>query len=336
MEGSFVEIGLRKGKIIEVTESGLVAKIMVETDIGIRETLSYTSLTGPVKQGDTVVINTTAVDLNLGSGGADFVLINLDNLPLIIKKSGHIMKLRYTPLQLKVWAEEEKQELPLEIKNPVILAELHSMLLPAALGVWAYNPKLTVGYIMTDGGALPIDYSQNVKRLKEIGYSFLTFTSGHAFGGDREAVTFYSALSLASRECDVIIAGMGPGVVGTSSIYGTTAIEVGTGINAVSALGGRPIVIPRIMQADKRERHSGLSHHTLTSLKIALAPSEVVFSDRKWVALDLAPHKVVICKFPHLDYGAFSLKTMKRGYGEETEFFQTAAAAGSFAASVLV
>jgi len=330
-----VEIGLRLGKVTEVGGEGAILKVKVETDIGERASLVYTNLTGPVAVGDTVVINTTAVDLNLGSGGADFVLVNLNNLPREIKGKGHIIKLRYTPLQLKVYAEEEKQEMPKEVCCPVILAELHSMLLPACYGVWAKNPKLTVGYIMTDGGALPIDYSQTVKTLKGSGYRFITYTAGHAFGGDREAVNIYSALALASMECDVLIAGMGPGVVGTGSTYGTTAIEVGTGINAAASLGGRPIVIPRIMQYDRRGRHQGLSHHTLTSLKIALAPAEVVFTHKRWADLDLRPHKVVYWGFPHMDYGAFALRTMGRGYPEEAEFFQTAAAAGSYAASML-
>lgn len=330
-----MEIGLCKGKVSEIVQDGLVAKIKVETDIGLRDALSYTNIIGPSKPGDIVVINTTAVDLNLGSGGADFVLVNLDNLPLTLKDQGHIIKLRYTPFQLKVFSEEEKTELPERIQLPVVFAELHSMLIPAAFGVWSYNPKLKLGYVMTDGGALPIDYSSAVSFLKASGHKFLTYTAGHAFGGDREAVSIYSAYSLASKECDILISGMGPGVVGTGSSYGTTAIEVGTGINAVSSLGGQAIVIPRIMTGDRRGRHLGLSHHTVTSLKkIALAKCEVVFTDRKWLELDLQPHKIVVTKFPHIDYGSLPLKTMGRGYGEETEFFQTAAAAGFYAASL--
>ncbi|HOJ45747.1 MAG TPA: DUF3866 family protein, partial [Bacillota bacterium] len=73
MEGSIVEIGLRLGKVTEVGGEGAILKVKVETDIGERASLVYTNLTGPVAVGDTVVINTTAVDLNLGSGGADFV-----------------------------------------------------------------------------------------------------------------------------------------------------------------------------------------------------------------------------------------------------------------------
>ncbi len=330
-----MEIGLRRAKVAEVLERGIITKLKVETDKGLREALYYTRLFGEIEVGQEVIINTTAVDLGLGSGGFDFVLVNLDNLPLELNEQGHIMKLRYTPLQLKVLAEEEKESLPLTIHNPVILAELHSMLVPAAFGVWSVNPSLKIGYIMTDGGALPIDYSLAVARLRKSGYGFSTYTAGHSFGGEKEAVNIYSALALASQECDIIIMGMGPGIVGTNSLFGTTAIEVGTGINAVNSLGGRAIVIPRIMTAEKRKRHLGLSHHTLTSLKrIACSLAEVVFTSSKWLETDLEPHRIVIEKYPHLDYAVLPLKTMGRGYNEESEFFQTAAAAGAYAAKV--
>mgnify|MGYP000936414553 FL=1 len=328
-----MEIGLAKGQVVEIIKDGPVAEIKVATEIGLRDALHYSRLLGQVEVGHEVVINTTAVDLNLGSGGFDFVVVDLNNLLRKLQSSGHIMKLRYTPFQLKVWSEEEKEEILESITTPVILAELHSMLVPAAFGIWSQNPKLTVGYIMTDGGALPIDYSGAVGYLKKSGYQFLTYTAGDAFGGDKEAVNIYSALGLAAKECDVIIMGMGPGVVGTETILGTTALEVGTGINAVGSLGGRPIVIPRLMRGDKRGRHQGISHHTLTSLqKIALKPAEVVFTNTHWLEIDLKPHKIVLEKAPLLDYSALPLKTMGRGFGEEAEFFLTAAASGAYAA----
>ncbi len=330
-----MEIGLQKAKVAKILQRGLVTKLKVDTDKGQREALYYSRLLGEVEVGQEVVINTTAVDLGLGSGGFDFVVVNLDNLPLELKGQGHIIKLRYTPLQLKVLAEEEISELPLTIHNPVILAELHSMLVPAAFGVWSVNPSLKIGYIMTDGGALPIDYSLAVLKLQKSGHDFLTYTAGHSFGGEKEAVNIYSALALASQECDIIIMGMGPGIVGTNSLWGTTALEVGTGINAVNSLGGRAIVIPRIMTSDKRKRHWGLSHHTITSLKrIALGLAEVVFTNSKWLTIDLEPHRIVIEKYPCLDYAALSLSTMGRSYSEESEFFQTAAATGAYAAKV--
>ncbi len=50
---------------------------------------------------------------------------------------------------------------------PVLIGELHSMLLPAIFNIKRKNPKLKVSYIMTDGGALPANFSRNVNLLKQ-------------------------------------------------------------------------------------------------------------------------------------------------------------------------
>jgi hypothetical protein len=105
-----------------------------------------------------------------------------------------------------------------------------------------------------------------------------TVTVGHAYGGDLEAVNLYSGLLAAKHvlEADCIIVAMGPGIVGTGTRYGHTGIEVGQAVNAVHTLEGEAIVVPRISFADKRERHQGVSHHTLTALgKVALAQAVV-------------------------------------------------------------
>ena len=60
---------------------------------------------------------------------------------------------------------------------------------------------------------------------------------------------------------------MGPGIAGTGTKYGFTGIEQGPILDAVKKLGGMPISIPRISFADKRDRHQGISHHSITVLK---------------------------------------------------------------------
>jgi len=62
---------------------------------------------------------------------------------------------------------------------------------------------------------------------------------------------------------------MGPGVVGTSTALGFSAIEQGQVLDAAAALGGRGVACLRISFADPRARHRGISHHTLTALAIA-------------------------------------------------------------------
>ena len=70
----------------------------VQLDDGSRA-YNLTQLNGMVNVGDEVVVNTTAVDLGLGTGGWHVVHWNLANRSLDLPGPGHIMKLRYTSLQ---------------------------------------------------------------------------------------------------------------------------------------------------------------------------------------------------------------------------------------------
>ena len=93
-------------------------------------------------------------------------------------------------------------------------------------------------------------------------------TSGQAFGGELEAVTIWTGL-LAAAElvgADVVIVADGPGNLGTDTTWGVSALASGHALNAAEALGGRPVAALRISFADARERHRGVSHHSLTIL----------------------------------------------------------------------
>ena len=70
----------------------------VELDSG-RRAYVLTRLVGAVAVGDRVVVNTTAVDLGLGTGGGDVVHWNLAREEWAAPGPGHVMKLRYTRLQ---------------------------------------------------------------------------------------------------------------------------------------------------------------------------------------------------------------------------------------------
>lgn len=279
-QGRVTGVKARRGDITEIT-----VQIPGEP---AGKAYNYDLLTGPVHTGDTVVLNTTAVSKNLGTGGAHFVMANFTAPPREARESGHIMKLRYSPCQVKVLAAEEPDSPDAEIiKNttsldavPVVVGTLHSMLAPAAAGAKVVTGgRARVVYVMTDGAALPLPLSNLVRELREKGLVDATITCGHAFGGDWECINIYTALLAAKAvaRADVIIVAMGPGIVGTGSPLGFTGVEQGEIINAVNILGGRPVAIPRISFADPRERHRGLSHHTVTALgKIALTPCTVV------------------------------------------------------------
>lgn len=356
-------------------ETGLVAAVLHESQQG-RELL--VELNGslerawqepvfgvPAKVGDRVLLNTTAVRLGLGTGGSHFVVAveGAAQTPPSAEQPGHIMKLRYTPFQVAVHAVEEPDHPMHEIMRdaesldgtPVVICELHSML-PAVAMTLRYEaerrawPVAKVAYVMTDGAALPLHFSKTVAQLKHLGLLAGTVTVGHAYGGDLEAVTLYSGL-LAARhvlEADCIIVAMGPGIVGTGTRYGHTGIEVGTAVNAVHALGGDPVVVPRLSFADSRPRHQGVSHHTLTALAhVALAPATVPLpllpdeqAARVWAqvtgaGLHLKHRLVGVGGQSILDATqAFPvpLRTMGRDLSADPAFFLAAGSAGEWVA----
>lgn len=270
----------REGKVTEITAatpSAIRLRVSLGTDT--IDAVAYPAMSGPVGEGDRVIVNTTGIELQLGTGGVGFVLWNLDGDRPMELDEGHIMKLRYTPWQLNVLAAEAPEsphhETMVEAVDldgiPVVACGLHSQLPGVAAGIRAAHPDARIGYLMTDGGALPLGFSTLVGQLREGGLLDMTCTAGHAFGGDLEAVNVFSGL-LALRhagDCDAVVAGMGPGSVGTGTPFGYSALEQGQLLDAASGLGGLAIAALRISFDDPRERHRGISHHTLTALRVA-------------------------------------------------------------------
>jgi hypothetical protein len=340
--------GIQKG---EIEVAGKTAKV-----------INYTELTGFLKEGDEVIVNTTAIELGLGSGGYHFVVLNFSNLESSLEGTGHIIKMRYTPYQLKVLSIEEQTSSYHEKmkgseslrKMPVIICSLHSMI-PCAAGavkeLTNYNAK--IAYVMTDGGALPCVFSDLVHLLKKNGFIDVTITAGHAFGGDFEAINIYSGLLAAKNvlNCDIAIVGMGPGITGSGTKYGFSGIEQGEIINSVAILGGIPIAVPRISFGDPRKRHYGVSHHTLTILReIALKKAIVALHKYEQGRLDYVLNELqkkeidkkhrIIVKDGSIGVDAvvsrnIKLSTMNRGIDEEYDFFCTSGAAGAIAVDFL-
>lgn len=325
----------------------------------------YAELVGHVTEGDRVLVNTTAVELDLGTGGQHFVLCRLDPIgPLppseMCRDEGHIMKLRYTPQQLRVRAVEEESSpyhdamhtvdhLP---GTPVICLGLHSQLAPAVGGIKAANPALRVAYVMTDSGALPLAYSATVAHLRAASLLDVTVTVGQAFGGDLEAVNLYSGLvaAVVAGKADVIIAGQGPGNAGTATALGFGGVEQAMLLNAASALDGAPVAVPRLSFADPRERHRGISHHTLTVLRRLvlaevtltlprLSPEQSDFVQMQLRGEGAARHTLRIRNgepgVAYCQHAGITLRSMGRGYDSDPLFFQAAAAAGDYAASLV-
>ena len=270
----------REGKVTQVrpARQELIRATVDMGDTTI-EAIGYPEMCPRVEVGDRVVVNTTGIDLGLGTGGTGFILWNLDAAPTDARLDGHIIKLRYTPWQMNVATVEAPESPHHEVMvdatslegTPVVACSLHSQVPAVAGGIKAAKPAAKVGYLMTDGAALPICLSDLVAEMSGNGLIDATCTTGHAFGGDLEAVTTFSGL-IALRHvarCDFVIAAMGPGVVGTGTALGNTALEQGQLLDAITALGGRAIAALRISFDDERERHRGISHHSRTALAVS-------------------------------------------------------------------
>jgi hypothetical protein len=311
----------------------------VSTDDGRAYVL--TQLTGTVSVGDRVVLNTTAVELGLGTGGWHVVHWNLERDSWAEPGPGHIMKLRYTSLQVDAGAAEEQHpDLPSQLTGmPVVVCSLHSQVPCVAVAILAAVPTARVAYVMTDGAALPLAFSDLVAAMVEGGVLATTITAGHAFGGDLEAVSVPSALGLARHvaQADVTIVAMGPGVVGTGSVLGTTAVEVASVLDGAAALGAVPVAVLRMSGADLRPRHLGVSHHSRTALE--LTRSRVLVASPEAGAFDDPRHDVRVVDPPPmaelLTDAGLRVTTMGRGPADDPLFFAAAGAAGTLAAGLM-
>jgi len=266
------------GVVTQVLEERAgVARVVVRVGDEERRATAFTDAIGAVAAGDRVVVNTTALDLELGSGGEDFVLWNLKRPAAGSLSGGHILKLRYTPWQIDTLvaeAPESEHHAALEEAAdlggmPVVACGVHSQIAAVAAVLKRRNAHARIAYLMTDGAALPLAHSDLVATLAKAGLLDATITCGHAFGGDLECVNVFSGLAAArhAARADVAIVAMGPGIVGTETVLGHTGMEQGQTLAAAAALGGLPIATLRVSFADPRERHRVVSHHSLSALR---------------------------------------------------------------------
>ncbi|MCC2308451.1 DUF3866 family protein [Cellulomonas chengniuliangii] len=260
---------------------------------GTVRALAYPGLVGLPAVGERVLLNVTALARGLGTGGYAMVVAPVDTLPADAEPGpGHLVKARYTPLQEMVLGVDDQESPHHDVLRdaddlaglPVVVADLHSALPAIVAGARhaaarAGRPAPRVAYVMTDGGALPAWFSQAVAGLRSAGWIEACVTTGQAFGGDLEAVTVHTGL-LAARhvvDADLVVVAQGPGNLGTGTRWGFSGVAAGEAVNAAATLRGTPVASLRVSGADPRERHLGVSHHSLTAYgRVALAPADVV------------------------------------------------------------
>src|SRR3954452_14516241 len=161
--GPVSRIRWRRGQVSHTGRSwrdALELTVEVPGDGKVRA-LAYPSLVGTPEIGDDVLLNTTAWAQNLGTGGYALVVAVPDRLPQDPAGPGHLVKARYTPMQVTVQGvDEQDTEHHATIAAgedlggmPVVVGDLHSAPMAVRIGVLATDPGLKVAYVMTEGGS---------------------------------------------------------------------------------------------------------------------------------------------------------------------------------------
>ncbi len=223
----------------------------------------------------------------------------------------------YTPLQHARIHVEERGELAASLDGmPVVCCSLHSQVAP----VCAALKGVRVAYVQLAGGALPVSLSDTLRALKKHDLVAVTVAVAPCFDGDVQCVTTLSALAWAREEHDVAVCAIGPGIVGTGTRFGHGGLASADAANAASALGGRPIIAVRASEADERDRHRGVSHHTAAVLSLA--------HGEPLVGGTTADGWREAC-------AGLPLSHMGRGPDEDPAFFEAAFAAGLLARNLV-
>ena len=342
-----------------------VYTVVLDPDDGVEvRALAYDDVIGPIEPGEVVVVNTTALDAGLGTGGLALVVALADRVPPTAgPRSGHVVKARYTPVQTMVLGVDEQgsphhkaiREATSVRGLVVVTADLHSALPAVICGVRSGRPDARVVYLMTDGGALPIAFSRTVAGLVDAGWIHASVTTGQSYGGDYEAVTVHSGL-LAARhvaQADVVVVAQGPGNLGTDTTWGFSGVSAGEALNAADTLQASCVGAVRVSEADIRPRHRGLSHHSTTAYgRVAKVPVTLPVPDGQdpfWAGVRHQAEKLVAASQGRvglasvdvaglreaLERSPVPLSTMGRGLRDDAASFIASAAAGRYAAGLL-
>jgi hypothetical protein len=320
---------LRRGRVTAVVER---ADGLARVEVDGAPCVAYPRLTGPVALGDDVIVNVQARELELGSGGFDVLYANLTRgLDLSPERDAHVMKLPYTPAQSAVrHAEERSSPLPETLAGmPVVCCSLHSQVVPVCAGI---GTDVRIAYVQVAGGALPVSLSDSIRALREQGLLATSVAVGACLDGDVHCVSVASALLwVAAENFDVAVCAVGPGIVGTGSSFGHGGVAAAEAANAAHALAGAPILAVRASEADARERHRGVSHHTRAVLALCLGTVAVGWPVGRDAPEWLEPREDVDVGDWQRACEGLPLSHMGRGPDEDPLFFATAFAAGRIA-----
>ena len=326
---------LRRARVLAVSEE--LAQIELLEGPMAGETVAgafYRQLGAPPAVGEEVAANTVGVEMGLGSGGIAVLVPSHDGSGSPPANENHFVKLAYTPLQFPAPQPPQAEDLS---GVPVAVLPLHSHLAPACCAAAALEPGCRVAFLWQEGGALPTALSRAVKELKQRDLLQTVVSAGSCFGGDLEAPNIYAGLlAAAAGGMDLILCGIGPGIVGTATTFAHGGMSAAIALNAAASLGAVPVLAPRLSGADPRERHRGLSHHTHAALRAALASCRVALPHNFEVSTHALPDWHA---YERLEASAAGLQerfgvtfeSMGRRYEQDPVFFDAAVAAVTLA-----
>jgi hypothetical protein len=323
-------LSLRRGRVTALQERH---EGLVRLEVDGTPCVAYPGLTGPVALNDEVLVNVQARELELGSGGFDVLYANLTRgLDLPAEPGAHVMTLPYTPIQTPARFAEETDPLAESLDGlPVVCCSLHSQLAPVCAGL---GESLRTAYVQLAGGALPVGLSDAVRALKAHGLLEAAVAAAPCIGGDVQTANAASALAWAGGQgFDAVVCAIGPGVVGTGSRLGHGGVAAAEAANAATALAGSPILAVRISEADPRERHRGVSHHTRAALALCVGTVTAAWPTGLTPPAWLRPQEVDVTGWEEACTD-LPLEHMGRGPQDDPWFFASAFAAGRLAGSL--
>jgi hypothetical protein len=210
--------------------------------------------------------------------------------------------------------------------------------------------------LQTAGGALPGRLSRDVASLRERGLLVGHVTVAPCYGGEQEAISLAGGLDAALGRLgwDAVIAGPGPGILGSTTRYGHGGMAALDTAHAALALGLPTVISPRLSSSDPRPRHRGLSHHSAAVLELLLATVRVGVPEveaERWAdsaeraEADALDELIELCRDRHdidvqrVDLAGYArsglpTRTMGRELDEDPLFFAAPLAAGQATASL--
>ena len=296
----------------------------------------YRHLGAPPAEGQEISANTLGLEMGLGTGGVAVIVPSPDGPAYAPVNEDHFVKLPYTPLQFPAPSPPQAEDLS---GMPVVVLSLHSHLAPACCAAAALRTGCRVAFLWQEGGALPVALSRTVRELRERGLLHAVVSVGSCFGGDLEAPNVYAGLLAAAASelgAELVLAGIGPGIVGTATTIGHGGMAAALALNAASSLDAEPVLAPRLSAVDPRERHRGLSHHTRAALRAALAGCRVAFPASCDVSIEGLPDRHTYTFVEASAAGSqgrfgITFESMERRYEEDPVLFDAPAAAVALA-----